>query len=77
MRLQETYLGEAVHASFDGRHVWLRRPRDGGGNHEIALEPRVVSALLKYVREIRRRPIAEPNRLPPPPPRSMTKRRDR
>jgi hypothetical protein len=48
----ETYLGDAVYASFDGFHVWLRT--GDGNNQHIALEPTVFEALLKYVAELRR-----------------------
>jgi len=43
---RETYLGDAVYASFDGYHIWLRT--GDGNNQRIALEPSVFTALLKY-----------------------------
>lgn len=42
----ETYLGDAVYASFDGYQIWLRT--DDGGNQRIALEPAVYQALRAY-----------------------------
>lgn len=47
----ETYLGDAVYASFDGFQIWLRT---GDGNAQsIALEPAVYAALVAYVDGIR------------------------
>jgi hypothetical protein len=43
---KETYLGDAVYASFDGYQVWLRT-RDGN-NQQIALEPVVLANLWDY-----------------------------
>ena len=43
---QQSYLGDAVYASFDGYLVWLRT---GDGNcNEIALEPAVFNALIRW-----------------------------
>lgn len=42
----ETYLGDAVYASFDGYQIWLR-PGDAGAQR-IALEPPVFAALVAY-----------------------------
>ena len=47
----ETYLGGAVYASFDGYQIWLRTVIFGNGQR-IALEPAVFSALLDYKRAI-------------------------
>jgi len=47
----ETYLGDGLYASFDGWHMVLRAPRDGG-DHHVALEPEVFAALLRYARQI-------------------------
>lgn len=44
---RETYLGDGLYAHFDGYQFWLRAPREGG-DHEVALEPPVFDALLKY-----------------------------
>ena len=44
----ETYLGDGVYASFDGWHAWLRTRREGG-DHVIALEPKVYQALLRWI----------------------------
>lgn len=51
---QETYLGDAVYASFDGWQVWLRT--GDGNNNRIALEPEVLSALFDYCERLRRAP---------------------
>jgi hypothetical protein len=42
----ETYIGDAVYASFDGYRIWLRT--GDGNNQRIALEPEVNFALTKY-----------------------------
>ena len=44
--LDEIYLGDAVYASFDGYHIWLRT--GDGNNQQIALDPQVLAALLHY-----------------------------
>lgn len=44
----ETYLGDGLYASFDGMHVVLRAPRDGG-DHFVYIEPSVWGALLEFV----------------------------
>lgn len=44
---EETYLGDAVYASFDGYQVWLRTA--DGNDNRIALEPSVLYALQAYV----------------------------
>ena len=46
MTEKETYLGDAVYASFDGYQIWLRT--DDGNDNRIALEPAVFNALLDY-----------------------------
>jgi hypothetical protein len=46
----ETYLGDAVYASFDGYQIWLRT--GDGGNQRIALEPEVLRALDAYRKEL-------------------------
>ena len=45
--VNETYIGDGVHASFDGYQIWLRTEREGG-DHYIALEPAVFERLLAY-----------------------------
>ena len=50
----ETYLGDGLYASFDGWHVILRVPRDGG-DHVVALEPEVLSALHNYLEALDRK----------------------
>lgn len=44
---KEEYLGDGLYASFDGYHIWLRAPRENG-DHEVALEPPVWAALVRY-----------------------------
>lgn len=47
----QSYLGDAVYASFDGYHIWLRT---GDGNQQqIALEPSVFAALVRYRDKLR------------------------
>lgn len=43
---KETYLGDAVYASFDGFQIWLRT--GDGNDNRIALEPAVFKALVEY-----------------------------
>jgi hypothetical protein len=45
-----SYLGDAVYASFDGHHIWLKT--GDGNNQQIALEPKVYEALRKYAQRI-------------------------
>jgi hypothetical protein len=42
------YLGDGVYASFDGWHMWLRTSDGLRVTNEIALEPAVYSALVRY-----------------------------
>lgn len=44
------YLGDAVYASFDGYHIWLKT--GDGNNQQIALEPKVYLALRRYAQRI-------------------------
>lgn len=45
----ETYLGDAVYASFDG---WQIRLRTGDGNNQIIfLEPEVLERLFAYAKK--------------------------
>ncbi len=44
----ETYLGDGLYASFDGQHIRLRAPREGG-DHFVALERDVYHSLLRWV----------------------------
>jgi hypothetical protein len=46
----ETYLGDAVYASFDGYQIWLRTV--DGNDQRIALEPIVYAALCKFVERL-------------------------
>jgi hypothetical protein len=49
----ETYLGDGVHASFDGYHIWLRVAGPNAGDvARVALDPTVFAALVRYEREV-------------------------
>lgn len=48
--MNETYLGDAVYASFDGYQIWLRT--GDGNNQRIALEPPVFRALVEYAERL-------------------------
>lgn len=47
---EEVYLGDAVYASFDGYHIWLRT--GDGNNQRIALEPRVLAGLMEFAKSV-------------------------
>jgi len=47
----ETYLDDGLYASFDGWHIILRAPRDGG-DHWIGLEPEVFKRLIAFAKQI-------------------------
>lgn len=51
MTERETYLGDAVYASFDGWNIWLRT--GDGNNQRIALEPEVLAALVAFNKQVR------------------------
>ncbi len=51
--MKERYLGDGCYASFDGWQIKLRAPRDGG-DHEIYLEPQVLSALEEFIVDLRK-----------------------
>ena len=57
----EEYLGDGLYVRFDGYHIVLRAPRDGG-DHVVGLEPAVVTAFDEW-RERLYAAIAEYNRL--------------
>jgi len=46
------YLGDGVYASFDGYHIWLKAGGLDQDDNQIALEPAVFEALVKYRREV-------------------------
>lgn len=46
-----TYLGDGVYAHGRVTQIWLSCDRENG-EHTIALEPQVLSALMKYAVEI-------------------------
>ena len=48
----ETYLGDGLYARFDGFSIWLRAPRENG-DHVIALEPGILSALIAYAEQVK------------------------
>jgi hypothetical protein len=41
----ETYLGDGLHASFDGQNIWLRT---SNSKRRICLEPFVFKSLIEY-----------------------------
>ena len=43
------YLGDGVYASFDGYQIWLETSNGYAITNRIALEPKVVVALLSYI----------------------------
>ena len=46
----ESYIGDAVYASFDG---WQIKLRTGDGNNQVIyLEPDVVRSLVRYVERL-------------------------
>ncbi len=49
--VRHDYLGDAVYASYDGFHIWLRT--GDGNNNEIALDPDVFTALIRYEKDLR------------------------
>lgn len=51
---ESRYLGDGVHASFDGLHIWLTTgsPERAKADDKIALEPSVFAALVQYQRDL-------------------------
>jgi hypothetical protein len=47
---QDAYLGDGVYASFDGYQIWLAVNHHE--NKQIALEPGVMGALLRYAEQV-------------------------
>lgn len=47
---QDDYLGDGVYASFDGYQIWLAV--NDHENKVVALEPRVMDALLRYAHRV-------------------------
>ena len=50
MNDDSTYLGDGVYASFDGYQIWLAVNHHE--NKQIALEPKVMEALLAYANRV-------------------------
>lgn len=48
--VETTYLGDAVHASFDGYQIWLKT--GDGNDQQIALEPSVYFALRRFAKQV-------------------------
>jgi hypothetical protein len=44
-KIPDRYLGDGVYARWDGWQIWIRLDN---GIEEIALEPEVLQALMKY-----------------------------
>jgi hypothetical protein len=55
----ETYLGDAVYASFDGYQIWLRTTDGIRTLNSIALEPSVYAALVRYRNSLYEKPSKE------------------
>ena len=55
--MAEEYLGDGLYASFDGFQFCLRAPRSEGDSL-VYLEPDVVVAFERYVKETYRRALA-------------------
>lgn len=51
MMSKRIYLGDGLYAAFDGSVLILHAPRSDG-EHWVALEPAILSALLEYVRTL-------------------------
>lgn len=52
MNANETYLGDGLYARDDGFQIWLRAPRENG-DHEVALEPSVLSEFMSFLERSR------------------------
>jgi hypothetical protein len=50
-----SYIGDGVYARFDGWHVWLETWRETDDRHVIALEPEVITSLVEFVSNLRKR----------------------
>lgn len=48
----ETYLGDGLYASHDGWQFKLRAPQDAGGDHYVYLEPAVLAAFQRYIKQV-------------------------
>lgn len=48
----EMYLGDAVYASFDGYHIWLKTSNGISITNEIALEPGVLNLLDMFRKQL-------------------------
>jgi hypothetical protein len=46
----ETYLGDGLHASFDGWQIKLRAPREGG-DHEVYLDGNMLLELIRQAQQ--------------------------
>lgn len=51
-RQGETYLGDGLYASCDGVQIMLRAPRGNGESHTVFLEPNVLKAFERFVKEL-------------------------
>lgn len=49
---EPVYLGDAVYASFDGFQIWLRTSNGIQVLDQIALDPSVYAALIRYAESI-------------------------
>ncbi len=48
----EMYLGDAVYASFDGYHIWLKTSNGIETTNQIALEPGVLNTLDMFRKQL-------------------------
>lgn len=50
----QTYLGDGVYVRFDGYQIWLAV--NDHRNEVVALEPEVLTALNKFVEQLKEQP---------------------
>jgi len=53
MKSVKAYLGDSVYADFDGYAVVLTTENGLGPSNTIVLEPEVIAALDRYVKQLR------------------------
>jgi hypothetical protein len=52
MRVEETYLGDGLYASFDGYQICLRASQ-ATGDHTVYLDVRVLAAFDQFTHNLR------------------------
>jgi hypothetical protein len=50
--IRPEYLGDGLHAEFDGFQIRLWTIREHGNTHEVFLEPGTLKAFLHYVNKV-------------------------